>query len=587
MLKLEVENAYGLKGNHSFVFKPGLNVLLCSNAKGASSTIKSLGLLGGQTCLDGAIHESANAANVKLQVDRAGYYLSLKRASGQPAVMAAELLDPRALDCIIVNENHPLCGHLDSESVKRFITRAADLSRLSEQKHEQEREYDAKRAQLSEIRTTTEGLKKIEAENLKVEDRIQELRESRAALLRKMPKKASPVAQGLLEQVYSQVAKCRNDIQDFRRVMREKQQALVKAEAALASYEAQANIPAVQREIEEVKLTKLNFEEEKQRYSKLIMLASALEGLGHLAECPACAIFSVHSDWSKLPDETFLPTLKNFGGHKMIERTELEKKVDNCTRELRDLDNRCKGANDDIAERKRVCSEVRSELNTLDKYLKEKQRELATANSELHDLSRKLGREGTLRIKIHDVKHELELLEKQRDELKGPIEELRKAKAAEARVAAQIKDAEKAFNQTKAALDNALSNAKQIFNKTAKSLLHEVGLRNFREVAVDNDFHIRVVREDCVEFATELSTSESTTLIVLLALAAKRAYYPSFPFFALDTITTSYNISAHKRFIEFLGRESDDHVIVTLLAPNEQELKVLQEFPAAEFKMVK
>ena len=587
MLKLEVENAYGLKGNHSFVFKPGLNVLLCSNAKGASSAIKSLGLLAGQTCLDGAIHESADAANVKLQVDRAGYYVSLKRTSGVPAVMAAELLDPRALDCVIVNENHPLCGHLDSESVKQFITRAADLSRLSEQKDEQERDHDAKRAQLSEIRTTIEGLKKIEAENLRVEDRIQELKESRAALVKKMPKKASPVAQDVLEQVYSQVAKCRNDIHDFQRMMREKQQALVKAEARLVSYEAQANIPAVQEEIEKVQLEKLKFEEDKKKYSKLIMLASALEGLGHLPECPACAILDVHSDWSKLPEETFLPTLDNFAGHKINERLELEKKIENCIRELRDLDNRCKGANDDITERKRACNELRSELNTLDRHLKEKQRELATANSQLHDLSRKLGKDGTLRIKIHDVKHELELLEKQRDELKGPIEELRRAKAAEGKVATQLKGAEKAFSQTKAALANALNNAREIFNKTAKSLLHEIGLRNFREVAVDKDFHIRVVREDCVEFATELSTSESTTLIVLLALAAKKAYYPSFPFFAVDTITTSYNISAHKRFIEFLGRESDDHLIVTLLAPNEQELKVLQEFPAAEFKMVK
>jgi hypothetical protein len=79
----------------------------------------------------------------------------------------------------------------------------------------------------------------------------------------------------------------------------------------------------------------------------------------------------------------------------------------------------------------------------------------------------------------------------------------------------------------------------------------------------------------------ELSSSESATLTILMTLAAKRAYFPKVPFFAVDTITTSYNISAQKRLISFLERELSDHVLVTLLAPKEQELKVIQNFPSS------
>jgi hypothetical protein len=89
-----------------------------------------------------------------------------------------------------------------------------------------------------------------------------------------------------------------------------------------------------------------------------------------------------------------------------------------------------------------------------------------------------------------------------------------------------------------------------------------------------------VVREDCIQQATELSSSESATLTILLALAAKRAYFPTLPFFAVDTITTSYNLTAYRRLIEFLARELREHVIVTMLAPKEHDLRVVHTIPA-------
>jgi DNA repair exonuclease SbcCD ATPase subunit len=332
--------------------------------------------------------------------------------------------------------------------------------------------------------------------------------------------------------------------------------------------------------IEAVELEKNKLDREKERYKKLVTLAAALQALGYHRKCPACAIFRIHSDWSKISENTYGPTLENYQSGRVVERDRLKRKVDDCVRRLRDLHNLSRGVEDDIALKKSECRECRSELNTLNEHLKDARRRYVTANTEWRGLLKRMGKEATLHGKMHDAKHELDLLEEQLNGFEAPIEELRNARATQAKVKSELEAAEEEFKKREAALVEALDSARGFFNKTAKALLLELGLKGFQEVTIDENFQIRVVREDCVQEAIELSSSESATLTILLALAAKRAYFPTVPFFAVDTITTSYNLTAHRRLMEFLGRELREHVVVTMLAPKEHELKVVHTIPA-------
>jgi hypothetical protein len=582
MLKLQVENAYGLKGKHEFVFKPGLNFLFSSNAEGASSAVRSLALLVGQPFLTGAIHRAADSANVKLHVDGGGeYHVRLKWASNLPAVTEAQLLDPRALNAVIVNEKHPLHRHLDSETVREFIGAAANLSRLREERDEQEAACAAKQAQYAKLDATIKSLEKMEPEYRKVKARIQTLDEEYAALCKLAKKEEAPEASQLqaLKHIESKVMKYRKSINEFQKTIREKTQSLAETEASLAVLETRMDSARTEEKMEEVKLEKDKLDREKESRSRLVTFAAALQALGYQEKCPACAIFRIHSDWSKILVDVYAPTLKNYQEARVAERDSCKKKIDDCVRKLRDLHNQSRGLEGDIALRKSERGEYRSVLNELNESLKDAQRRYITANTEWQNLLKRLGKEVAVYGKMHDAEDELKLLQEQYRSFKAPMEELRNARAAQASVKSEVKIAEEQLKEKESKLTEALQNARSFFNNTAKTLLLELGLKGFREVTVDENFDLRLVREGYVQQATELSSSEAATLTILLALAAKRAYFPTFPFFAIDTIATSYNLTAHRRLMDFLARELHEHVIVTVLAPKEHELKVVHTLP--------
>jgi len=595
MLKLDVEDAYGLKGKRSFVFRPNLNIVACSVGKGASSIVKALSLLAGETALDGAIHESTDTATIKLRVENEPEYsLILKRASGTPAVISARPLSDRALECVIVNENHPLYRCLDHDSVEAFITRAANLSTLVKQKADAEADLASAEALLRKATTAIESAGNVEKESREVELHIQKLKEKREEqkdlvghTKEELSLEAKRQVEYLLEETTAQVNRARETIQDYQAKLKIKKEALVDKENALAKFNAESKIVEARKQIGELEVKKANDQAAKEKVARLVSLSSVLEALGHPEECPACALFSIHTDWTKIPDDIFIPTVKNFGEHEIVERARLDKRIDEHLRKLRDLKDLCRGAEDDQARMKERCNEARRDITVLTEKMNAAERELAKANTELHDLAKKkLTAENKAQGKLTVIEHDLGGLEERRKALRPVLEELRKAKATKDRAENELKTAKKTLEKVTDELNGGLRNARRVFNQTAKTLLRQIGFKDFKEVSIDENFQLRIVRGEekgYVEAPSELSTSESTTLTILLAISAKETFFSSFPFFAIDTITTCYNISAHRRFIEFLGRELKCHVIVTLLMPNEQELKVLNEFPASAF----
>jgi hypothetical protein len=593
MLKLDIENAYGLKGKHSFAFKPGLNIVACSNGKGASSMVNALSLFAGETMLDGAIHESADVASAKLLIDDRpdDYSLTLKRASGMPTATSAQRVNERALECVVVNERHPLHRHLDRESVEAFVTKAANLSELVDKKADMESALARTEAALAKAAAAIADAGNVEQENRDVSARIQKLNEERERqkeLARKnetISPEAKKQIERLLEGATVRVNKSRETVQKCRTQLKERNEALIEAESVLAKCNVQTKIKTAQEEIETISTERARDQAAKEKTARLVSLSSALQALGHPGECPACAVFGIHTDWKTIPDDIFIPTLKNFGGKEVAERTRLEKRIEDHLRKLHELNDLSKGAKEEQARLRGRCSEIREEMAELTEKMKAAERELAKANTDLHELgAKKVAADNKAQGKLAIVEFELGTLEQRRKALQPMLEGLRKAKATKDRAEDEAKAAKKNLAQVTAELDDGLSNARRVFNQAAKTLLRQLGFRDFKEVSIDKNFQIQIVRgerEGYAEAPNELSTSESTTLTILLALAAKGTYFPEFPFFVIDTITTCYNANAHKRFIEFLGRELKCHVIVTLLMPAEQELKVLSEFPTS------
>ena len=123
------------------------------------------------------------------------------------------------------------------------------------------------------------------------------------------------------------------------------------------------------------------------------------------------------------------------------------------------------------------------------------ERELAKANTDLHDLAEeKLTAENKAQGKLIVIEFDLGALEERRKTLHPVLEELRKAKATKDRAENEIKTAKKKLKQVTDELNDGLRNARRAFNQTAKTLLRQIGFRDFKEVSIDENFQLRIVR---------------------------------------------------------------------------------------------
>lgn len=110
-----------------------------------------------------------------------------------------------------------------------------------------------------------------------------------------------------------------------------------------------------------------------------------------------------------------------------------------------------------------------------------------------------------------------------------------------------------------------MTNARHRFNRNVTRAFRELALRGFENVFLDQRFMLHVMREGSIRQPIEtLSASEKLTISLILMLAAKETFLPSFPLFIVDELTLSYDPERFWRIMDYIKRRVP-YVIVTSL----------------------
>jgi hypothetical protein len=180
------------------------------------------------------------------------------------------------------------------------------------------------------------------------------------------------------------------------------------------------------------------------------------------------------------------------------------------------------------------------------------------------------------RVKLSDLDKQLEDAKNENDKYNAIANELSEYEK-------RLEKKREEHDAAKRKYEETLNAARVRFNDEATKVMKEVGFKRFTQIQIDEQFNARITRvvdgRDFRERLDQLSTSESTTLTVMLSLAAKQAYCPHVPIFAIDTLTTSLDIGRFPRVIEY-AKSKVPFVIATLLSSHQQdEIKVVHTVP--------
>ncbi len=145
----------------------------------------------------------------------------------------------------------------------------------------------------------------------------------------------------------------------------------------------------------------------------------------------------------------------------------------------------------------------------------------------------------------------------------------------------QLGKLENDLKAAEAIVSKAMNDARLKFNKQAAGVMKEIGLKGFKEFRVDEKdkkFQAVIVRsKDGREFHEklgELSSSEAAAMRILMAFAAKQAYLPYAPVFAMDTITTSLDRDRFVKLLEYLQGKVP-FLVATWLSPEHDQVTVV------------
>lgn len=578
-MELKIENIGGLKGKHSFRFKKGLNFIAAKNGRGASSIIDGLRILIDPAAPPEVLFQGASRGTATLSIDGNEWHATVARTRAGVIVSPSELVEnesPSLASMTIVDAHHPLAfWNLSPENVTSFLSTISYADKIASEVAKLTGEVNVAEADLHKL---SEEVKTYDlAAYETVMEELTEVRGSKVALGKKLKTLRKP--QAASRALVKAVEKARSERDFYAAQIEVMDKSISESSAKLEELDAQTAPLNIQREEMDVQLKLESAERDKHSSDAMVY-----EGVLKASEirCPICSHLELSCGIEKLPQDIVRKSLLRALSASSDQKTLHGRKVEEMSESIREIKAKLHGltaSKSDAAQNIRRCQSNRKDYvnkhHEKELFLKGRLEKLEASNKEYAEYMK--------------AQTELEVLE-ERDKMleerrKQEFKALERARTANRRISELEKTLPKLkrdHDRKQRELDQKLNAARQLFNDAALEVMGKAGYLDLQGMHVDENFNLLVQRKGLKEpqMLSALSTSEQVSVAVLMSAWGKKAYCPKFPFFAFDTISTSY---ARDTFSTILGAilDASTYVIVTYPTAEVPEgIRILREIPA-------
>jgi len=322
-------------------------------------------------------------------------------------------------------------------------------------------------------------------------------------------------------------------------------------------------------------------------YSSYVELLEVAAGNGKLAQrlsvdlsaCPYCQLFrSVKCRLDRISVSSRRAAVNRALEREKSRREDTVKQRQHELSEYESLDRALKNLDEHLRDCRTKIRDINAQIQTAESLIKVLTDEYIKARRRLDEIDERLAAQ----VDVEHLRAEIKRIQDQRLATIALEEKYTAAADDVAKCKAQLLRLEEDASKKKGMLRKLLDEARVKFNSEASVIMKEIGLRGFKDLSIDEDFHAIIVRSkdgrDFKEKLGELSSSENAAMRILIAFTAKQVYLPEAPIFAMDTITTALDTERFRRLLEYL-QDKVPFLVATWLDPEKEQITLVHSIP--------
>ncbi|MUM65348.1 hypothetical protein D1867_08865 [Acidianus infernus] len=577
-MKVRVYNIGGIVSPLEVELIKGVNIYKAPNAYGKTSLAKALvSLLTSAIKPDDLLNVFANSGYVELDLDGRTYYRRIKRVKNKIMESSKLLLDDdRALLLSYFSPENKLLNQIMSgeENVEWFISATSKINELKSKKEEMETKLHNLQAEIDDLNRKYKEAIELQTKIKQIEDEIARLEKEKESdkVLNKTTQTISITNENKLRDIKEKIEVKKRELEDLQnRIARLDQE--IKNKESLASPEIRQSY---ERQLQEInaQLQKITAQRNEAEI-EIRLLEKVLDQIResekqHLTTCYVCGSHVDPSIWKvridviskELQEKNSLYSgIKKEADELLSKKAEIEKKL----KELDQISSEISKLKISRSELENRIESVKSTIDDLERQRREME-ERFNRNAELYRV-----------YDINDsINRRIEELKKKKDEYEYELA----INGVPSTILNKISEKQKELQEVQKMVDDLekeymrrLTIAREEFVKIANYLLKELEFDLRAEI--DENDRLVVKRNDATLELRKLSSSERTTLALILVLTALKSYFKT-PFFIVDESFMTFDQRRFDKIVKYLNSVTD-YVIITKSDENIELLKETME----------
>ncbi|MEM3328634.1 MAG: hypothetical protein QXD56_00790 [Saccharolobus sp.] len=566
-MEIRVYNIGGITKEYSINLEKGVTTYEAPNAYGKTSLVRALvSLLTSSIKAEDLLNVFADSGYVEVYLDNKQYYRRIKRFKNELHEEKNLIMDDdRALLLSHFSpENKLVMQILSGESnIEWFISVTSKINEIRAKKEELQKILSSEIMARDEIQKKYNSIKEIQTKIRALDEEIEKLekeRENSSSIVAKTSHTITITRQNKINEILNKIKVKRDELANLEFAYKKIEEEIQNKENRI-SPDVKVNLQKELDQINERLRERTNARTELE--IELKVLERVLEEVEesdrqHLAVCSVCGSHVEPSIWKtraeilskELRDKTsLLDSLRN-------EIVSLQKKKEEIELRLKDFERMA----NEIAKLRAKKDELINRINSVKFQIDDLERQRRETEERF---SRNESLNGII-VADDDVSitKRIEELRKKREEYEYELQLLGVPTA----VLEDLKEKEEHIEQLQRQVDELqveyirrLTRARDEFNIISNQLLKKFEFDI--EAEIDGNYRLMVRRKGTIIDIRKLSSSERTTLALILVLSALRAYFKT-PYFIIDESAMTFDQKRFNNLLEYLA-EVADYVIVT------------------------
>jgi len=561
-MKVRVSNIGGITRELTLSLEKGLTIYKAPNAYGKTSLTKALvSLLTSSITAADLLNVFSDEGYVEVEMDGKIYYRRFHRIRNKIEEEKNLIMDDeRALLLSYFSPENQLLARIitGDENVEWFISKTSRVQEIKAKKEDLEKKLFDLRGRYNDLSRKYQEIKDITTELAKIDNEIERLEREKKNVKLNTTQSIILTRQNRLYELKSRVDAKQKELKDniarLEKLNKEIEDLKKKTDASLKE-KIRSEIADLDKKLQELSAKRNSIEIEIGVLNRVLDEVKESEK-EHASTCHVCGSKVDPSIWKTRMD-VILKEIENIN----MTKTQILNEYNSIVLKKNELESKLK----EIERAEKTLADKESQKESLTTKIEMLNHQIADFERQIKDLEEKINEIAesyNVETSETEIDKKLKDLEKRRGDLEYQLQTLgvsSKILEEMTSIQNQIEDFSKQIDELEREYIRRLTVIRERFSEMATSLLKELEFDFTAEI--DNNYRLIIKRRGTELEIRKLSSSERTTVALILVLVALKEYFKT-PYFIADESFMTFDQKRFEKLLRYLNGVVD-YIIIT------------------------